>query len=181
MGEWDCFFGALLTSLEDKAQTAAAIRAILLAQTDTGLVPNMASGGGITPDRSQPPVGSYVTWKVYQKFQDRDLLEWAYPRLKKWHEWWLHDRGDGQPWRDGNKDGLLEWGSDRGSAPSVGGRGFLQAAKWESGMDDSPMFDEVTYDANTYTMNLQRCRPEFLICVGRGVSFPNRQNSRKRR
>jgi len=154
VGEWDCFFGALLTSLEDTAQTAAAIRAILLAQTDTGLVPNMASGGGITPDRSQPPVGSYVTWKVYQKLKDRDLLEWAYPRLKKWHEWWLRDRGDGQPWRDGNKDGLLEWGSDKGSAPSVGGRGFLQAAKWESGMDDSPMYDEVAYDANTYTMNL---------------------------
>ncbi|PYT29544.1 MAG: hypothetical protein DMG57_11250 [Acidobacteria bacterium] len=154
VGEWDCFFGALLTSLEDKAQTAAAIKTILLAQTETGVVPNMASGGGITPDRSQPPVGSYVTWKVYQKLQDRDLLEWAYPRLKKWHEWWLRDRGDGQPWRDGNKDGLLEWGSDRGSAPSVGGRGFLQAAKWESGMDDSPMFDEVTYDAKTYTINL---------------------------
>jgi len=154
VGEWDCFFGALLTSLEDKRQTAAAIRAILLAQTDTGLVPNMASGGGTTPDRSQPPVGSYVMWKVYQKSMDRDLLEWAYPRLKKWHEWWLRDRGDGQPWRDGNRDGLLEWGSNRGSAPSVGGRGFLQAAKWESGMDDSPMYDEVTYDANTYTMNL---------------------------
>lgn len=154
VGEWDCFFGALLTSLEDKAQTAAAIKAILLAQTDTGLVPNMAAGGGTTPDRSQPPVGSYVTWKVCRKFRDRDLLEWAYPRLKKWHEWWFRDRGDGQPWRDGNKDGLLEWGSDRGSAPSIGGRGFLQAAKWESGMDDSPMFDEVTYDANTYTMNL---------------------------
>jgi len=45
VGEWDCFFGALLTSLEDKAQTAAAIRAILMAQTETGVVPNMASGG----------------------------------------------------------------------------------------------------------------------------------------
>jgi len=154
VGEWDCFFGSLLTSLEDKAQTIAAVRAILLAQTDTGLVPNIAAGSGITPDRSQPPVGSYVTWKLYQKFQEKELLEWAYPRLRKWHEWWLRDRGDGQPWRDGNKDGLLEWGSDRGSSPSTGGRGFLQAAKFESGMDDSPMFDEVTYDIHTYTMNL---------------------------
>ena len=41
------------------------------------------------------------------------MLDWAYPRLKKWHEWWLRDRGDGQSWRDGNHDGLLEWGSDR--------------------------------------------------------------------
>jgi hypothetical protein len=155
VGEWDCFFGSLLTSLEDKGQTAAAIRAILLSQTETGVVPNIASGSGITPDRSQPPVGSYVVWKDYQRVQDRELLAWAYPRLKKWHEWWLHDRGDGQPWRGGNRDGLLEWGSDRGAASSDGGRGFLQAAKWESGMDDSPMYDEATYDPKTYTMNLE--------------------------
>jgi len=154
VGEWDCFFGALLTSLEDEAQSSAGIRAILSSQTETGVVPNMASGGGISPDRSQPPVGSYVVWKVYQRRQDRALLEWAYPHLKKWHEWWLSDRGDGQPWRDGNRDGLLEWGSDRGSTPSSGGRGNLQAAKWESGMDDSPMYDDASYDPHTYTLDL---------------------------
>jgi len=154
VGEWDCFFGSLLTSLEDKAQSVAAIRAILLAQTETGLVPNIAAGSGITPDRSQPSIGSYVAWKVYQRTRDREMLEWVYPRLMNWHAWWLHDRGDGQPWRDGNKDGLLEWGSDRGSAPSTGGRGSLQAAKYESGMDDSPMYDDVTYDSRTYTMRL---------------------------
>jgi len=48
-----------------------------------------------------------------------------------------------------NRDGLLEWGSDRGSSPTVGGRGFLQAAKWESGMDDSPMWDDAKYDSRT--------------------------------
>ncbi len=154
VGEWDCFFGSLLTSVEDKAQTTAAIKAILLAQTETGLVPNIAAGSGITPDRSQPPVGSYCLWKVYQRFQDREMLEWAYPRLKRWHDWWLADRGDGQPWRDGNRDGLLEWGSDRGSMDSTGGRGFMQAAKYETGLDDSPMYDEVNYDSHTYTMNL---------------------------
>jgi hypothetical protein len=74
--------------------------------------------------------------------------------LKKWHEWWLRDRGDGQGWRDGYRDSLLEWGSDKGSSPSTGGRGFLQAAKWESGMDDSPMYDEASYDPQAYTMNL---------------------------
>jgi hypothetical protein len=155
VGEWDCFFGSLLTSLEDKIRTVAAIKAILSAQTETGLVPNIAAGSGITPDRSQPPVGSYCVWKVYQRFRDREMLEWAYPRLKKWHDWWLTDRGDGQPWRDGNRDGLLEWGSDRGSADSTGGRGFMQAAKYETGLDDSPMYDEASYDSHTYTMNLQ--------------------------
>jgi Trehalase len=154
VGEWDCFFGALLTSLEDTAQTEAGVKGILLAQTPTGLVPNMASGSGTTPDRSEPPVGAYCVWKIYQRLSDRSLLEWAYPRLKTWHERWSGNRGDGQRWRDGNHDGLLEWGSDRGSDPAVGGRGFLQAAKWESGMDDSPMWDHTTYDPHTYTMDL---------------------------
>jgi hypothetical protein len=93
-------------------------------------------------------------WKDYQRHADLDLLKWAYPRLKKWHEWWFKDRGDGQSSRDGNRNGLLEWGSDKGSAFSVGGRGFLQQAKWESGMDDSPMYDDAKYDPKTYTMDL---------------------------
>ena len=154
VGEWDCFFGSLLTNVEDTAQTSATVRAILLAQSPEGVVPNVTSGSGANPDRSQPPVGSYALWKNYQKNRDLSLLQWAYPRLKLWHEWWFRDRGDGQPERDGNRDGLLEWGSDPGSLPSVGGRGNLQTAKYESGMDDSPMYDDVRFDPATYTMDL---------------------------
>ena len=154
VGEWDCFFGSLLTNVEDTAQTSASIRAILLAQAPNGVVPNMASGAGTSPDRSQPPVGSYIVWKDYERNQDRATVEWAYPRLKHWHEWWFGDRGDGHAWRDGNGDGLLEWGSDKGSTFSAGGRGFLQAAKWESGMDDSPMYDDAAYNSTAYTMEL---------------------------
>ena len=85
--------------------------------------------------------------------------------------------GTAKPWRDGNRDGLLEWGSDQGSSPSTGGRGFLQAAKWESGMDDSPMYDEASYDPQAYTMNLDRCRPEFAVCSGRGVPWQRLRRS----
>lgn len=152
--EWDNFFNALLTSLEDKTQTHAGIRADLLGQTASGFVPNCVSATSTTPDRSQPPVGAYCVWKIFQKYQDREMLEWAYPRLKKWHEWWLRDRGDGQSWRDGNHDGLLEWGSDRGSGESLADRGISKAPKWESGMDDSPMYDDIGYDERTYTMEM---------------------------
>ena len=154
VGEWDCFFGSLLTNVEDSQQTSAGVRAILLAQSPNGVVPNVDAANGISPDRSQPPVGAYIVWKNYARNPDIEQLRWAYPRLKKWHEWWLANRGDGQAWRDGNQDGLLEWGSDRGATFSVGGRGFLVQAKWESGMDDSPMYDDVTYNPKTYTMEL---------------------------
>jgi hypothetical protein len=151
---WDSFFTSLLAAGEDQAQSATAIRVMLGAQTKNGLVPNIAAPDGVTPDRSQPPVAAYFVWKVYEKFLDRDLLEWAYPRLKAYHEWWLADRGDGQPRRDGDGSGLLEPGSDAGIAPSSGGRGTLQAAKFESGLDDSPMYDDVTFNAKTSTMQL---------------------------
>ena len=154
VGEWDCFFGSLLTNVEDSRQTSAGVRAILVAQSPNGVVPNVDAANGISPDRSQPPVGAYIVLKNYERNPDIEQLRWAYPRLKKWHEWWLANRGDGQPWRDGNRDGLLEWGSDRGATFSVGGRGFLVQAKWESGMDDSPMYDDVTYNPKTYTMEL---------------------------
>ena len=154
VGEWDCFFGSLLTNLEDPRQTSAGVRAILLAQSPNGVVPNVDAANGTSPDRSQPPVGAYIVLKNHERNPDIEHLRWAYPRLKKWHEWWLANRGDGQPWRDGNHNGLLEWGSDRGATFSVGGRGFLVQAKWESGMDDSPMYDDVAYNPKTYTMEL---------------------------
>ena len=151
VGEWD-FFTTFLTSIEDVKETEAYVKAILSSQTSTGMIPNMTSASATTTDRSNPPVGAFTVWKIYERWHNREFLEWAYPQLKKFHEWWFADRGDGQPFRDGNRDGLLEWGSDRGSSGTVGGRGMLQAAKWESGMDDSPMWDDATYDAHTYTM-----------------------------
>ena len=57
-------------------------------------------------------MGALTAWKVYQATRDLRFLAEAYPRLKRWHEWWLNDRGDGKAWRDGNGDGLIEWGYD---------------------------------------------------------------------
>ena len=152
--EWDNFFNAVLTSLEDKVQAADEIKSTFLGQETSGLIPNAVSPAVRTPDRSEPPVGAYCIWKVYQKYQDRAMLEWVYPRLVRFHDWWFKDRGDGQPWRDGNRDGLLEWGSDKGSAGGFVDRGMFKGPKWESGMDDSPVFDDGGYDENTYTMKM---------------------------
>ena len=152
LGEWDAFFGSLMTALEDRDQTFAIIRTIMESQTPRGVVPNIICGLGTSPDRSEPPIGAYCTWKVYRRYPDRAFLEWIYPRLAKWHRWWFTNRGDGQPWRDGNRNGLLEWGSDKGSERSYGGRGDHLTARWESGMDDSPIYDDFAYNEKTYTL-----------------------------
>ncbi len=152
--EWDNFFNAVLTSVEDKVQAADEVKATFLGQQPNGLIPNAYSPAVQTPDRSEPPVGAYCVWKVYEKYQDRAMLEAAYPGLAKFHAWWFADRGDGQPWRDGNRDGLLEFGSDKGSAGGFVDRGMFKGPKWESGMDDSPVFDDGGYDENAYTMKM---------------------------
>jgi hypothetical protein len=46
LGEWDGFFASVPSSLEAKDQSLATIRALLLAQTEGGLIPNGATGGG---------------------------------------------------------------------------------------------------------------------------------------
>jgi len=157
--DWDTFFGALMAGLEEPALAAANLRAMLQEITPDGFVPNFGAERIVSLDRSQPPVGAYCLLKLYQGGQmctgggsaghpiDRALLQEAFPALLRWHAWWL-------PRRDGNGDGLLEWGSD----PRPNTHGWevdtLRAAMYESGLDNSPMYDEVTFNAVAHTMEL---------------------------
>ena len=151
--DWDTFFCAVMAGLEDPALAAANVRAILQEVSANGFVPNFGCEFGASEDRSQPPVGAYCTLKLYQAAglahteQARALLAETYPAFQRWHAWWL-------PHRDGNADGLLEWGSD----PLPGLKEWLcdnmQAAMYESGLDNSPMYDDVTFNPQTHTMEL---------------------------
>lgn len=142
---WDSFFNGALACLDDPAVAKDTVRAILGAQSPAGMVPNFAhvwNGSGpfkSSEDRSQPPVGSLCIWKIYQRWPDQGFLTEVYPKLKKWHAWWLLNR-------DGRHDGLLEWGSTqelrKGDTP-------WQAALYETGWDDTPQFDGATMAGNT--------------------------------
>ncbi len=121
---WDSFFTANLACLDDLATAENTVRAILSYQTPEGLVPNYAHWGGASDDRSQPPVGSLCIWKIFQRWGNRDFLAEVYPKLVKWHDWWFKAR-------DGNHNGLLEWGS---------ATGVWQNAQYETGWDDNLHF-----------------------------------------
>jgi len=151
IGLWDSLFSSILHSIESQELSEADIVAVL---DDSGVVngkypANFVGFGVKSEDRSQPPIGALAAWKTYRKFGNRAFLEWAYPRLKVWHIWWTQDR-------DGNRDGLLEWGSNPSvEIPSVAAQaGTLDAAMAESGMDNSPLYDDAEYDRETGTMNL---------------------------
>lgn len=158
--EWDSFFNALEVSIESARHVRDIVKAVLETQYPNGNIPNWRSRFGGTPDRSQPPIGSYVVLKLFGKLGDLDLLEFAYPYLKKWHSFWRAPKPNGQPRRDGNSDGLLEWGSDAGlvagAVPSWEEKASGKSrAMWESGQDDLPNWEEASFseDTGTLTMN----------------------------
>lgn len=146
---WDTFFNGLLAGIQDKELARTQVRSILDEVTDRGLVPNCGSERGASADRSEPPVGAYCVLKLYRQFGDISLVEESFEKLLAWNRWWML-------YRDGNGDGLLEWGSD--PDPEVLRAGFqnhsLQAAKYESGLDDSPMYDDAVFNPETNTMEL---------------------------
>jgi hypothetical protein len=142
---WDSFFNGALACLSDPKAARETVRAILAWQTPEGLVPNFGhwnfSGGRVSKDRSQPPVGALCVWKIQQRWPNRAFLAEVYPKLLKWHRWWPVAR-------DGRHDGLLEWGS------SAAGK---QGALWETGWDDTVEYEGakmVGATLNAYAVDL---------------------------
>jgi len=158
--EWNSFLNALQISIESGRHARDVVAAVLETQYPNGNIPNWRGRSSGTPDRSQPPVGAYVVLKLFGRLGDMDLLKTAYPHLLKWHVFWKAPKPDGRPRRDGNADGLLEWGSDSdlvaGAVPpweeNASGK---QRAMWESGQDDLPNWEEAAFSdsAGTLTMN----------------------------
>ncbi len=144
---WDTFFAGLLSATQDKDFSFQQVRSIMQEMTEDGMIPNFGAQNACSIDRSQPPVGAYCILKLYRQFGEIGLLEETYEKLLRWNSWWTKNR-------DGNGDGLLEWGSN----PYPEGRRVqyeadnLQAAMYESGLDNSPMYDGVVYNTQTHTM-----------------------------
>jgi len=97
-------------------------------------------------DRSQPPIFSFIVYKYYLLTQDRQLIEEVFPALLKSHLWWYENR-------DGNGNGVLEYGSSQ-----VGNghfNGTKLAAKDEAAMDNSPMYDSARFMPECNTINME--------------------------
>ncbi|MCP2518824.1 hypothetical protein NLC82_04210 [Candidatus Aminicenantes bacterium AC-335-A11] len=157
--EWDAFFNALEASIEDCKLAKQEIEAVLDCQYPWGNIPNWRSAHNGSPDRSQPPVGSFTVLKTYYRCNDISILTESYEKLKKWHEFWKAPGSGGFPRRDGNNDGLLEWGSDgdkvaKGVPKWEKGADGRQRAAWESGQDDLPNFDNIPFDEQKGTLKM---------------------------
>lgn len=157
--EWDSFFNSLELAVENQRLAHDVVKAVLQTQYPNGNIPNWRGRFNGTPDRSQPLVGSFAVIKLFLRSGDRELIQFAYPYLKKWHQFWTEIQPEGHPRRDGNRDGLLEWGSDSrlvaGEVPpwekNASGK---QRAMWESGQDDLPNWDEARFNEKIGTLEM---------------------------
>ena len=89
---------------------------------------------------SKPPLAAWAVLEVYRQTGDRGFLHEMLPQLRRYHEWWSRKR-------DRDQDGLCEYGATAER---------LDAAKWESGMDNAVRFDEATLrklDDHAWTLN----------------------------
>lgn len=142
--DWDTYFAALMASVDFKALAYSNALAITNALTEEGFVPNLEATHGLKSfDRSQPPVGSMVCKLIYDRHGEKWFLEQVYDNLLSWNRWWDRKR---------NNQGYLSWGSD--DHPRGMGGFTLQGAKYESGLDNSPLFDDVPFNEDKGMLEL---------------------------
>jgi putative isomerase len=142
--DWDTFFAASLAAVGSRDLAYANAIEILRESTPAGFVPNYARAGGWKSfDRSEPPVGALTVLGLYRKFHDRWFLQDTFAPLLVWNRWWHEHRSVGE---------YLVWGSDGRNEPenpSDDSRGKRQGAIFESGLDNSPMYDSAVFDETT--------------------------------
>jgi glycogen debranching enzyme len=142
---WDSAFAAIGYAHYDQDRAEAELRSLFAAQWRNGMVPHIVFVPASRPyfpgpetwetERSpdaplrpktsgivQPPVHATAAWHVYRRAPDTDratrFLEELFPRLAAWHDYLHRHR-------------------TRGGAPLV-----ELWHPWESGMDNSPLWDE---------------------------------------
>lgn len=147
---WDTYFAAYMLALDNQSLAYAHAIEITKEITDTGFVPNFGGTFRKSLDRSQPPVGALVVREIYRKYPETWFLREVFDDLLRWNRWWEPNRVT---------DGLLCWGSNPypgyennpREKPNVNSH---QGAMFESGLDNSPMYDNIPYDPERHQMKL---------------------------
>jgi len=122
------------------------VAAVLAGRTERGNLTALRAATTDWQDRSHPPVGAQACWSVQAMTPDGEAAGRAAEVLAGAFDWWFATR-------DGNQNGLLEYGSS-----PVGDGHFVhtrQAAMDESANDNSPVHDQARFDLTTHTLDLE--------------------------
>ena len=147
--DWDTYFAAWMAGVENKDLAYANAIAITEEATEAGFIPNMSHPSGTkTRDRSQPPVGSITVQALCDMFDETVLAEQLFELLLGWNRWWPENR---------DFDGYLCWGTTpyepvTGNLWETHGVNQRFGGALESGLDNSPMYDDVPFDTETHLL-----------------------------
>ncbi len=150
---WDTFFAACMAGSFSKELAYANLVEIVKEVPSLPFVPNVSLANGyISRDRSQPPVGSLMALEIFRRFREPWILRKVYDDLLEWNRWWPKARANGD-W--------LSWGSDpfepvigsKWETAEKGVNGRLGGA-FESGLDNSPMYDDIPFDSGRHMLEL---------------------------
>jgi glycogen debranching enzyme len=124
---WDSAFHSLGNRHISVDLARETLDSVLDMQREDGFVPIMGSPGGEVHEETQPPTLAWAYAELYRFSGRTDFLSTAYPRLVRYLTW--NDRN-----RDANRNDLHEWKLRPNNVKTRCG---------ESGMDNSPRFDNV--------------------------------------
>lgn len=147
---WDTYFAAYMLALDNKDLAYANAIALTKDITTRGFIPNVSQPGLKSEDRSEPQVGAIVAREIYKKYHEKWFLYEVYNELLSWNRWRAANR---------DIDGYLvhgtdpyDYGNNKSRSATLSGK--MKAAKWESGMDNSPMWDGAGFDSINHRMLL---------------------------
>ncbi|HZK63194.1 MAG TPA: trehalase family glycosidase [Puia sp.] len=145
--DWDTYFAGYMCSYFNKNLAYANMVEITKAISAQGFIPNyQAPFGNYSWDRSEPPVGAILVLDIYKRYKEKWFLEEVYDELLAWNRWWAEHR---------NIKGYLAWGSDNvPDSLGMNDKFSIVAARLESGLDNSPMYDSIPFNEATHTMEL---------------------------
>ena len=133
---WDASFNSILASRFDPDLALSCLGLLFEQCEPDGFFRQLRVGGRLN-NLTNLPVVSHAVMQVYEKTGALNVLEELYPKLLAFNRWLRANR-------DKNGDGLLEWGWE------PGGRGIAllndYAPAYESGLDDSPMWQDEPVD-----------------------------------
>ncbi len=124
---WDSWKHAVALAQIDPALAKDQVRAMFDFQDSVGMIADCI----YTDHRennyrdSKPPLAAWAVNAIYEADHDLSFVREMYDKLVLYHAWWFR-------YRDHNKNGICEYGATDGT---------LEAAKWESGMDNAIRYD----------------------------------------
>ena len=155
---WDNLFASYMLANVSKEYAYSNLIQILKSRTMAGFVPNYSKGLEKTRDRTEPPVGSKILLEIHKRYpQDTWIVELLFDDLYGWLDWfWTRRRL--QP------VGLICLGSDPiNTTAGMGGSEVdpndwnvnqAQGAAYESGQDNSPLWDGVPFNNSTHHLEV---------------------------